>query len=408
MTTITRFTKEQLIKRIEKQIDINATIIERLGDDSAAASELAVETATMDIKILDAVLTSLTSKPIYQVQYGNDWRDVERAQYDDHAAHGSPVRVVYAAPPAPVVHQEPIAWLNDAYLARGVVDGEAGSEDAGPGYIPVYREPLYAVQPVPVVPDEVTYEQAETISGWESCSDAWADGWNACRAAMLDNCATVESRNHADFSPKNGLKCAAMLQGSQPVSNRDELPEEKGASLQLRNLIRQRHAEWSDKTLGNVGPVGPLKHLSKEALEAAAEPDDLSEWADMQFLLWDAQRRAGICDGEITAAMEEKLKVNIARQWPEPKDGEPRLHIKEAGNSPVIPDSSEDTKRLNWLDVQNKRLNEYYGTSYGWKFDANFQRNAMMLNDSNYPVMTVRQAIDQAIASAPQQEVNRE
>lgn len=121
---------------------------------------------------------------------------------------------------------------------------------------------------------------------------------------------------------------AAMLQGSQPVSNRDELPEEKGASLQLRNLIRRRHAEWSDATFGNVGPVGPLKHLSKEALEAAAEPDDLSEWADMQFLLWDAQRRAGISDGEITAAMEEKLKVNMARQWPEPKDGEPRLHIK--------------------------------------------------------------------------------
>ncbi|WP_276855016.1 hypothetical protein [Enterobacter oligotrophicus] len=74
------------------------------------------------------------------------------------------------------------------------------------------------------------------------------------------------------------------------------------------------------------------------------------------------------------------------------------------GSSPVVPDSSEDTKRLNWLDAQNKRLNEYYGTSYGWKFDANFQRNAMMLNDSNYPVMNVRQAIDEAIAAAPQQE----
>ena len=106
----------------------------------------------------------------------------------------------------------------------------------------------------------------------------------------------------------------------------------------MRNLIRQRHAEWSDKTFGCVGPVGPLKHLSKEALEAAAEPDDLSEWADMQFLLWDAQRRAGISDAEITAAMENKLKINMERQWPEPKDGEPRLHIKEPGNSPVIPD----------------------------------------------------------------------
>ncbi|EEX4136784.1 DUF550 domain-containing protein, partial [Escherichia coli] len=48
--------------------------------------------------------------------------------------------------------------------------------------------------------------------------------------------------------------------------------------------------------------------------------------------------RAGISDAEITAAMEDKLKINMERQWPEPKDGEPRLHIKEPGNSPVIPD----------------------------------------------------------------------
>ncbi|EOZ5949204.1 dATP/dGTP pyrophosphohydrolase domain-containing protein [Escherichia coli] len=109
------------------------------------------------------------------------------------------------------------------------------------------------------------------------------------------------------------------------------------ASLE-RELIRHEHAKWSDSTFGCVGPIGPLKHLSKEALEAAAEPDDLSEWADIHFLLWDAQRRAGISDAEITAAMEDKLKINMERQWPEPKDGEPRLHIKEPGNSPVIPD----------------------------------------------------------------------
>ncbi|HDN6462042.1 TPA: DUF550 domain-containing protein [Salmonella enterica subsp. enterica serovar Dublin] len=104
-----------------------------------------------------------------------------------------------------------------------------------------------------------------------------------------------------------------------------------------RERIRREHAEWSDKTFGDVGPVGPLKHLSKEALEAAAEPDDLSEWADMQFLLWDAQRRAGISDGEITLAMKEKLAVNKRREWPEPKDGEPRLHIKEQPAS-VVPE----------------------------------------------------------------------
>ncbi len=95
-----------------------------------------------------------------------------------------------------------------------------------------------------------------------------------------------------------------------------------------RDQVRIAHAEWSQATFGNVGPVGPLKHLSKEALEAAAEPGDLSEWADMQFLLWDAQRRAGITDEQITQAMIDKLAVNKQREWPEPKDSEPRLHIK--------------------------------------------------------------------------------
>lgn len=105
-----------------------------------------------------------------------------------------------------------------------------------------------------------------------------------------------------------------------------------------REQIRREHAEWSDATFGNVGPVGPLKHLSKEALEAAADPSDPLEWADMQFLLWDAQRRAGITDKQITWAMVEKLEVNKKREWPEPKDGEPRLHIKEQP-APVVPES---------------------------------------------------------------------
>lgn len=175
--------------------------------------------------------------------------------------------------------------------------------------------PLYAAPPAPVVPEGIPKGLAGQIVSLlaHNIGDKFLAQkiWNACRAAML--------------------------QGGEPVSETYNLPEEKGASLQLRNLIRKRHAEWSDSAFGNVGPVGPLKHLSKEALEAAAEPGDLSEWADMQFLLWDAQRRAGISDGEITAAMEEKLKVNMARQWPEPKDGEPRLHIKEQP-APVVPD----------------------------------------------------------------------
>ncbi|EKR9879499.1 DUF550 domain-containing protein [Salmonella enterica] len=160
---------------------------------------------------------------------------------------------------------------------------------------------------------------------------------------------------------------------AEPVSQPYKLPEEKGASLQLRNLIRKRHAEWSDSTFGNVGPVGPLKHLSKEALEAAAEPGDLSEWADMQFLLWDAQRRAGISDGEITAAMEEKLKVNMARQWPEPKDGEPRLHIKEQP-APVVPESISVRQAISALESADCVTTIGQAYKMGW----NACRSAML------------------------------
>ncbi|HCL0948588.1 TPA: DUF550 domain-containing protein [Salmonella enterica subsp. enterica serovar Muenchen] len=117
----------------------------------------------------------------------------------------------------------------------------------------------------------------------------------------------------------------------------DVMPVYAAPPAPERERIRREHAEWSDKTFGDISPIGPLKHLSKEALEAAAEPDDLSEWADMQFLLWDAQRRAGITDKQITQAMKEKLAVNKKREWPEPKDGEPRLHIKKHP-VPVVPE----------------------------------------------------------------------
>lgn len=146
-----------------------------------------------------------------------------------------------------------------------------------------------------------------------------------------------------------------------PAEEAEELARIALASLE-RELIHHEHAKWSDSTFGCVGPIGPLKHLSKEALEAAAEPDDLSEWADMQFLLWDAQRRAGISDAEITAAMENKLKINMERQWPEPKDGEPRLHIKDPGNSPVTPDG--------WISCSERMPNDaqwcVVNTEYGY------------------------------------------
>lgn len=125
------------------------------------------------------------------------------------------------------------------------------------------------------------------------------------------------------------LETCAQIGGRLSMGHEFEMAcLRKLAASHERDQVRAEHAEWSQATFGGVGPIGPLKHLSIEALEAAEAPGDLSEWADLQFLLWDAQRRAGITDEQITQAMIDKLAVNKARTWPEPKDGEPRLHVK--------------------------------------------------------------------------------
>lgn len=103
------------------------------------------------------------------------------------------------------------------------------------------------------------------------------------------------------------------------------------AFLHKKEAIRAEYAEWSQATFANVGPIGSLKHLAKEALEAAENPADLSEWADIQFLVWDAQRRAGISDEQVVEEMAKKLPILKAREWPAAKDGEPVQHIMNKG-----------------------------------------------------------------------------
>ncbi|HCD5426537.1 TPA: hypothetical protein NBX34_004937 [Klebsiella aerogenes] len=125
----------------------------------------------------------------------------------------------------PVAVREPIAWLNDAYLARGVVDGEAGSEDAGPGYIPVYRE----AQSAPVAPEEMPCGGAA-----DDYHDGYQDGWNACRSAMLkaepvttaNKLGNSPSQSPIDHGYRKGCECSgckttvricAELAGNSPV-----------------------------------------------------------------------------------------------------------------------------------------------------------------------------------------------
>lgn len=211
------------------------------------------------------------------------------------------------------IEQEPVAWrwfhLNQWHVTS---DEEQARDLAWDG---VKVMPLYAAPPAPVV------DADDNFYSW--FGREWHEHYQ-------QNQYTTAAKQMLGVMAESAWKAgrrAAMLQGAEPVSNRDE----------LREQVRREHAEWSQATFGDVGPVGPLKHLSKEALEAAANPEDPLEWADMQFLLWDAQRRMGLSDNFITRAMIEKLAINKQRQWPEQKDGEPRLHIKEQSES-VFPE----------------------------------------------------------------------
>lgn len=193
---------------------------------------------------------------------------------------------------------------------------------------------------------------AETASTCKGAVDSWVGEWNQERLPGQEEYKTVP------------------LYTAPPASERER--------------IRREHAEWSDKTFGDVGPVGPLKHLSKEALEAAADPSDPLEWADMQFLLWDAQRRMGISDEFITRAMIEKLEINKTRQWPEPKDGEPRLHIKEQP-VPIVPEKMSKHALFEVAIARFSKMNEGFPIK---RFKADWVISWML---ENFPPVAQKQ-----------------
>lgn len=107
----------------------------------------------------------------------------------------------------------------------------------------------------------------------------------------------------------------------------------------LKEFWRQ-HSEWSQKTFGldsERGPIGPIRHLEKEVQEIlekidnATTPEDLlEEFADAQFLLFDAVRRAKFTYTDLTLACFKKLEKNKGRVWKVPSDpDQPIEHVRE-------------------------------------------------------------------------------
>lgn len=140
----------------------------------------------------------------------------------------------------------------------------------------------------------------------------------------------------AEFSEINRArdKPAGDSDAPAPATAESRQPEPAyGGRLEicedLEDLIRDQ-SEWSQATFGSDterGPVGALRHLSKEALEAAENPHDTSEYADCLLLLLDAMRRRGLKFHTLVIAAQEKMKVNRSRTYPPSVEGQPCEHV---------------------------------------------------------------------------------
>ncbi|MEC3731824.1 hypothetical protein [Escherichia coli] len=199
---------------------------------------------------------------------------------------------------------EPVLYAAEetlAYANMGELHLTCLSEPMGDAVIPLYTAP-----PAPVsVPDEITFEKIAEITasqGYEYsineciCAASW---WNACRAAML--------------------------QGSQPVSNRDELPFEQWLSQQNGKIdvdcgcvTTEAFFHWlrvayesGNELLPSIKPAPELDYVAINAKSLPSNPPS----------------KCSLRDG-IEAIRNSGIPVDVDKIQSE----------CEAGNSPVIPD----------------------------------------------------------------------
>jgi hypothetical protein len=164
-------------------------------------------------------------------------------------------------------------------------------------------------------------------------------------------------------------------------------------------------SRWSQQTFGTDaqrGPIGALKHLAKEALEALqayeqglADSEALGavhideqgrkilaeialgklsfELADCLIIWLDAVRRCGLDVYRILSFAEEKMVINKQREWPKPTSPtEPVEHVRteaapvaEQGYPNYPPAMGEYLRSVGGLIMKSMRCTRC-GKTYGW------------------------------------------
>lgn len=105
--------------------------------------------------------------------------------YDDPIELAKAIRKGPDMPPSqPALDTKPVAYTDErnlGYIDRGRETAYLwGKQNSEASDVALYRHP----QPAPVVPEEAYSDDCPEL--YPSQPDAWASGWNACRAAMLN------------------------------------------------------------------------------------------------------------------------------------------------------------------------------------------------------------------------------
>lgn len=118
-----------------------------------------------------------------------------------------------------------------------------------------------------------------------------------------------------------------------------------GCMTDVFELLWDEQEGFSTRAFGPTsyrGPHGPLEHLKREAGEAQAKPDDISEFADCLILVIDATRRAGFsCDALLQAALL-KVQQNAKRKWPDWRERPGDVVLEHVREFPFEGDSSDN------------------------------------------------------------------
>lgn len=90
-----------------------------------------------------------------------------------------------------------------------------------------------------------------------------------------------------------------------------------------------RVAEFQSRVFPESKTSATLAHLAREVEELRADPDDLSEFADVLILTLGAAAKQGFTPEQLLTAAHQKMDVNNLRRWSAPDAEGVCQHVEE-------------------------------------------------------------------------------